>query len=334
MIGSSDIPIIIKPQGSRIKKTAYELWEEKRGKVPIFEGNDFTYWGHALEPLLIEKFIADNSGLEIAHRFKMDYIKHEHFRPDDYFPTTSYLPFTECMHEKFNFAYAHADCFLNDHVKPFLIEAKTGGYYARVKKENQEGFDLNDHSINGVPTDVILQVQWQMLVYNVNLTYVLLLVDDNKFHVYEVPAIKKWWPFMLEKAANFVRCCETDTPPQPENYDDVKKLFPEVFDRSIYITGEQSVIAREMKHELKTLSKKKKQIENRIDDIKNAAGLLMGDNKYLYDGETGDKLFQQVISEKNQALIHPSTIKKNCPEAYKLLEESGSIKFYDKRCVL
>ncbi|MDD5006450.1 MAG: hypothetical protein PHS93_08060 [Candidatus Omnitrophica bacterium] len=356
IIGSCDLPVIIKLPDSKIKKTTYELFEEKRRECEPFTGNDATEWGHELEPLLLSHFIRSRTNRKTAHEFKVDYILHEDYRYPGYEPPTLYHPFTECRHPKLPWAVAHADCTYNDgnitwttatidekeYTCPvfnntkisYLIEAKTGGYFARVKREGVEGFDLEDHSANGVPGDILLQVQWQMLVYNVPLTYVLLLVDDNKFHVYEVPAIFKWWPLMLEKASRFYNCCITGEKPQPETFDDVKKLLPEVFDRATYITGDRAIIAEEMKAEKKSLQAKIKKYNDRIDDINDAAGLLMGDNKYLYNGETTEKIFQQVISKDQYSLIHPSTIEKQAPEEFKSLVQKGLIKKYDRRYVL
>ena len=334
IIGSSDIPVIIKTKGSNIKKSIYELWEEKTGKVESFQGNDFTTWGHELEPLLISAFIRQKHNKKIAYKFKIDYILHEEWRDiKKYNPPTIFHPFTECRHPKYPWAVAHADCVMNDHNNPYNIEAKTGGYFARVKREGMEGFDLDDHTATGVPSDILLQVQWQMLCYNIKFTYVLLLVDDNKFHIYEVPAIKKWWPLMLEKASRFLWHCKQDTPPQPEKYDDIKKLFPDVLDKAIYVTGERAIIAETMKNEKKKLESKIKKYKNRIDDIKNAAGLLMEESKYLFNGETGKKLFQQVISKDQFNPIHPSAIQKVSPEAFEMLEKKGLIKKYDRRFI-
>lgn len=334
-IGSSDIPVIIKTKNSKIKKSAYELWQEKTGKVERWQGNELTQWGHELEPLLIAQFIRGVSDSKTAHRFKIDYMLHQEWRdPKKYNPATCFYPFTECVHPQFEWMLAHADCiaFLNLG-KSAILEAKTGGYFARVRRDGIEGFDLEDHTASGVPSDVLLQVQWQMLCYDIDMTYVLLLVDDNKFHVYEVPAIKKWWPLMIEKASYFYSCCINDTPPQPEKYDDVKGLFPEVKDKAIYMIGEQAIIAGEMLEEKKRIQKKIKQLENRLDDINDAAGLLMGESKYLYNGETNEKLFQQVIMKDQYNPIHPSTIKKEAEEAFKILESKGLIKKSDRRFI-
>ena len=333
IIGSSDLPVIIKLPDSKIKKTTLELCEEKRGECEQFTGNDATEWGHDLEPLLISKFIEKNVNRKTAHQFKVDYILHEDYRYPGYKPPTLYHPFTECKHPKFPWAVAHADCIYTGD-KPYNIEAKTGGYFARVKREGVEGFDLEDHSANGVPGDILLQVQWQMLIYNVFFTYVLLLVDDNKFHVYKVPAIQKWWPLMIEKASRFYNCCITGERPQPENFNDVKKLFPEVFDRATYITGDRAIIAEEMKEEKKSLQAKIKKYNARIDDINDAAGLLMGDNKFLMNGETTKKIFQQVISKDLLPMIYAGTIQKEAPDEFTSLEQKGLIKKYDKRYVL
>jgi len=172
------------------------------------------------------------------------------------------------------------------------------------------------------------------MCYDVDLTYVLLLIDDNKFHIYQVPAYKKWFPLMFEKASEFIWYCKNDKPPKPEKYDDIKKLFPEIYDKSIYITGEKSIIAETMKEEKKKLQQKIKKYQKRIDDINDAAGLLLGENKYLYNGETGQKIFHQVMSENQYSLIHPATIEKEAPEAFKILQKKGLIHKYDRRYIM
>lgn len=357
VIGSSDIPVIIKTKNSRIKKSSYELWEEKTGKVEPFQGNNYTTWGHELEPLLISAFIRKKYNAKIAYKFKLDYVVHQNVRSKFYNPMTIFHPFTECKHPQFPWAIAHGDCVCrddlnneilkkippsNDKIKTnqieqnyfsYLLEAKTGGYYARVRREDFEGFDLDDHTATGVPSDILLQVQWQMLIYDIDFTYVLLLVDDNKFHIYEVPAIKKWFPLMLEKASQFLWCCKNDKPPQPEKYDDIKKLFPEIKDKAVYVTGEKAIVAEQMKAEKKKLQAKMKKYQKRIDDINNAAGLLMGENKFLFNGETSKKLFQQVITKDQYNMIHPSAIQKNAPNAFKILEEKNLINKSDRRYV-
>lgn len=337
VIGSSDIPIIIKTKNSRIKKSAYELWEEKTGRVEPFQGNDYTIWGHELEPLLISAFIRKKYNSKLAYKFKIDYILHQEWRSETYYPATIFHSFTECRHPLFEWIISHGDCicpyFKWNREKPIILEAKTGGYYARVKHEGIEGFDLEDHTATGVPSDILLQVQWQMLCYDINLTYVLLLIDDNKFHIYEVPAIKKWFPLMLEKASKFLWHCEKDKPPQPEKYSDIEKLFPGIKDKAIYITGERAIIAEQMKAEKKKLQSKIKKYQRRIDDINDAAGLLMQENKFLFNGETSKKIFQQVIIKDQYNPIHPSTIQKNDPVSFDRLTKLGLIKKSDRRYI-
>jgi predicted phage-related endonuclease len=334
VIGSSDIPVIIKTKNSKIKKSQYELWQEKTGKVESFQGNEFTSWGHRLEPILISAFIEYNENKYLAQKFLRNYILFMYERDiKKYQPSTDYYPFTECRHPQFEWAISHADCIDPIAHNPYSIEAKTGGYFARIGREGMEGFNLDDHTEKGVPSDVLLQIQWQMMCYDVDLTYVLLLIDDNKFHIYQVPAYKKWFPLMLEKASDFYQHCISDTPPKPEKYDDIKKLFPEIKDKAVYVTGERAVIAETMKQEKKKLQKKIKKYQARINDINDASGLLMGENKFLYNGETGKKIFQQVISKNQYNPVHPSTILKFAPEAFRILEEKGLINKSDRRYV-
>ena len=332
-IGSSDIPVIIKTKKTSIKKSQRDLWLEKLGKVKGFEGNEFTAWGHHLEPLVLAKFIENEYGQDTAFKFKLDAIKYENERPEGYEPPTDFLPYTECRHPKFPWAVAHADCLVLNGDEPYLLEAKTGGYWARVKRDGKDGFDTSDNSDledpDKIPIEVMLQVQWQMLVYGVNLTYVLLLVDDNKFYQYKIPAIKKWHPMMIEKASRFINLCKTGEEPTPEKKEDVFDMFDRLKDSAVYVTGDRSLIAQDMKRQKKILKKRIARDKKELEDINDSAVLLMQDNKFLYDGETGQKLFSQSFY-KTWGMIHKNSMD---DEDIKKYIERGILKENDVRKV-
>lgn len=352
-VGSSDIPIIIKTKRSHIKKSARELWLEKTGKVEGFQGNELTYWGHELEPLVLCRQIKETHGEEISFQFKKDTIIHQNNRPVDYKPPTQFLPYTEAIHPKLPWAVAHADCLFTDRTQfttvemdgktynvpildqdsnPYLLEAKTGRFFARIKRDNMVGFDVSGDDIEDhhkIPADVMLQVQWQMLCYGINLTYVLLLVDDNQFFRYEIPAFKKWWPYLIEKASVFMNHCINDTTPPPEKKEDIFGLLNDLKDQAVYVTGERALIAEDMKARKKHLKSLAKKYKDEITDIDNAAALLMAENKFLYNGETGDKVFSQ--SKYSQyGLISPNGLTEEDRDKY---EKLGIVKKIDIRKV-
>lgn len=57
-IGGSDAAAAV---GISPWKTPYQLWCEKRGEGPVFEGNALTDWGNRLEPAIRQKY-ADDTG--------------------------------------------------------------------------------------------------------------------------------------------------------------------------------------------------------------------------------------------------------------------------------
>lgn len=307
-IGSSDIPVIIKTEGTKVKKSQRELWQEKTGQIEGFKGNESTQWGHDLEPLVLAKHIKNNYGDDIAFEFKKDAIIHENFRPDDYRPPTDFLPYTEAIHPKFPWAVAHGDALFSGGKisQPYLLEGKTGRFFSRIKRDNMEGFNISESTdiedYNKIPADVMLQVQWQMLCYGVDLTYVLLLVDDNQYFEFKIPAFKKWFPFLLEKASRFYNYCINMEQPPPEKKEDVYDMFSDLKDKAVYVTGDRAIIGYDMRMRKKHLQKLIKKYRSEVDDINDSAVLLMGENKFLYNGETGDKLFSQSVFKKTDLI--------------------------------
>lgn len=299
LIGSSDIPIIIKTARTSLKKSQRELWLEKRGEVAGFQGNDSTEMGNELEPITLGRFIKKEVDAATAYKFKVDMILHEEYRAPGYSPPTDFWPYTEALHPDFPWMVAHADAI---HItEDYGIEAKTGGYWARVKREGYDGFDVDKKSEaedpDKIPIEVMLQVQWQMLCYGLSLWYVVLLVD-NKIYTYKIPAFRKWFPIMIEKASRFYNCCITGEMPPPEKKEDVFAINDSLLDKAVYVIGERAVIGEAMSAEKKKLRARIKRDKARIEDIDDGAVLLMGDNKQLFNGETAKKLFSQSVWEQ------------------------------------
>ncbi len=330
-IGSSDLPVIVKTKKTKLKKSKRDLWLEKREMIEGSTGNEATRWGHELEPLVISRFIMDFEDEMTAYKFKVDQILHQNYRTDDYEPPTDFIPYTEAHAEIAPWAVAHADAlYVGDKSEPFLIEAKTGRYFARIARDDMEGFVIDEDDdlpdTEKIPIEVMLQVQWQMLCYNVNLTYVLLFCD-NQYFCYKIPAYRKWWPLLLEQASVFYNQCKTGEEPTPEKKEDVFSMFPELKDRASFVTGIAANIAEDMKAEKKKLGRLIKKYKAKRDDINDAAGLLLRDNRYLYNGETGQKLFSQSKYMK-QGSISPKDLEENDRIKY---EKLGIIKPHEER---
>lgn len=357
-IGASDIPIIL----GLTKTTPYELWEQKKGLAEGFKGNLYTWWGHLHEGMIIFNHICNDCDKQTAHKFLVDYIRNMFYRGPGWKPKTQYHPFTECTHPEFPWMLAHADCVKNTDIikcpncgsndiydfdtkiecsnscgfiidprlyRYKLIEAKSGSRFANMRKEDMDGYDPQDPTQSGLPMRVYVQVQWQQAVYDIQAADVCALIDTNNYMQFSTPGDIKIQVKLIEIGSRFMRCLVKDIPPTPKTFGDIGKLFPEIKNNRLTVMGEKAVIAWDIKDQLKAERKKKKKSQEKIDDYTNSLGLLMGDNKELAD-ELGEKICSQ-SKYSTLTMIHPSTIKKECPEAFELLEKVGIIKKHDVR---
>ena len=333
-IGASDIPIIL----GLTKTTALDLWRQKTGIDVGFIGNERTEFGHLHEPIILYKRIKNIAGPKTAYKFLVDYTRNMFDRGPGWKPKTEYHPFTECQHSEFNWMIAHADCIGNrivhdadkyQVINPRIIEAKSGGRFANLRREEMDGYDPQDPTQSGLPMKVYTQVQWQQAVYDIEEADVCALIDTNNFYTFNVPGNKQIQAKLIEVGSRFMRCLVKDIPPTPRTFGDIAKLFPEINNNRFTIMGEKALIAWDIKDRLKKARTKKKKIQLQIDDFVNSLGLFIGENKELAD-EFGDKICSQ--SKYSQGtLIGPEAIKKECPEAYELLVKAGLIKKHEVR---
>ena len=348
-IGASEIPIIL----GLTKTTALDLWRQKTGLDVGFIGNERTEFGHLHEPIILYKRIKNIAGPKTAYKFLVDYTRNMFDRGPGWKPKTEYHPFTECRHSEFPWMIAHADCvksqlihfksftktsYTNGKIKtnadiettlPRIIEAKSGGRFANLRREEMDGYDPGDPTQSGLPMKVYTQVQWQQAVYDIQDADVCALIDTNNFYTFNVPGNKELQAKLIEVGSRFMRCLVKNIPPTPRTFGDVNKLCPEINNNRFTIMGEKALIAWDIKDRLKKARKKNKRIETEIKDYVNSLGLFIGENKELAD-EFGDKICSQ--SKYSQGtLIGPEAIRKECPEAYELLVKAGLIKKHEVR---
>ena len=61
-IGGSDASVIM---GKNPYRSILQLWEEKTGKLLVTDnGNEFTYWGNVMEPIIRKEFM-NRTGLKV-----------------------------------------------------------------------------------------------------------------------------------------------------------------------------------------------------------------------------------------------------------------------------
>ncbi len=316
-IGSSDISVIL----GLTPTTPYQWWREHAGRDPQFEGNDRTFWGTELEGLILKNTIAKETTLQIAQKFFIDYSRNQYQRRWRWRPKTAYEPFTECIHPEFPWMLAHADCVYNPGDR--LIEAKSGGFFGNVRREEMDGYDRSDPTASGLPFKVFFQVQYQAAVYGCPHVDVAALINTNDFSTYQVDANGKIQARLIEAGSRMMYCLQNDVAPTPKTFGDIKKLFPELNDQRLTVMGERAAIAWDLKGRLKKARAIEKRGKAQKEDIMNALALLLGENSEMAD-EMGNKICSQSMWEQ-LAMLSPKKVKESCPEVYALLDAAGMI---------
>lgn len=142
-IGGSDASVIM---GVNPYRSILQLWEEKTGKIPVVDnGNEFTYWGNVMEPIIRKEFMK-RTGLKVRQKHAMI------FHPD------------------YPYIFADVDGIVTDERgEKCIFEAKTASQY---KEEQWE---------NGVPEEYVLQVQHYLAVCGMDKAYIAALIGGNRF---------------------------------------------------------------------------------------------------------------------------------------------------------
>ena len=292
-IGASDVATLA-GLNIKYKQTPLTLWEEKTGRRESNFNNERMDHGHDLEPLILkwglEKLKTDDPIKYDQHFYKKFMVSRIN---NDYYCQGHYS-LTECKCPEYPFIKAHTDLFFDGvcYDTSFIMEAKSAGFYGSKRNDNINlGYDKEDMSANGIPTSVYLQVQTQMLCYDIPVCYVSVMIDTGIHKLYgPIPAHKKTQEKIIALCVNFWRHVTTDQPPTPMIWKDVLHLNPG-FDKDskIVIGGAEEEKAMYMKEVAKKLREEKKEIDEKLSDIKNAMGLLVGENKWL-ESSAGDKI--------------------------------------------
>ena len=173
-LGSSDIAAVV---GLNKFRGPLDVYQEKAGLVPGFEGNEFTYWGHALEPVIANRY-AEEEGVELM----------------------------ECdtlVHPDYNFALATPDRSIVG--KPTLVEIKCSGM--------RRSTDWGEPGTDQVPAHYLIQCQWQMLVASavapapIEQVHLAALFSGNRYEVFIIDSDQALQEHLLHAADKFWHDC-------------------------------------------------------------------------------------------------------------------------------
>lgn len=245
-IGGSDASVIM---GKNSYRSILQLWEEKTGKLPVTDnGNEFTYWGNVMEPIIRKEFM-NRTGLKVRQKHAM------------------------IFHEEYPYLFADVDGIVTDERgEKCIFEAKTASQYKADQWEN------------GVPEEYVLQVQHYLAVCGMNKAYIAALIGGNKFVfttiyrddflIEELTAReKKFWE----------ECVLTDTEPVADDSEATQEYLNTKYSNSVASTIQlnvdmKKVIAeyQDVDSKVKELEKKKTGLEKKKTGLANQIKAVMG----------------------------------------------------------
>jgi putative phage-type endonuclease len=240
-IGASDAAAAI---GVNPYQTPLDVYLEKTGQVELFNGNEATYWGSVLEPVVASR-LSEETGLKL--------------RKHGMTITSKLYPWMGC----------HLDFKVTG--QPVVVEIKTGGFFVR----NDWGASGSDQ----IPDSVLIQVHHQMVVTGFKTALVGVLLAGQEFKHYEIGFDESLADIIIEKERVFWDYVINETPPPPTTLSDLKSLYPNDNGESIEATPEiLSTLA-----ELKAVKSEAAAISGRTDALEIELKAYIGNNTTLTD---------------------------------------------------
>lgn len=234
-IGGSDASVVM---GKNPWRSVQQLWEDKTGKTPVKdEGNEYTYWGNVMEPIIRKEFM-NRTGLKVRQK---------HFM---------------MFHSEFTFMFADVDGIVTDeNGEKCIFEAKTVSQYREGEWED-----------GNIPVEYMLQVQHYLAVCGMQKAYTAALIGGNHF-VYHtilrneemiadlIYAEKKFWNYN-------VKC---DIRPEIDDSEATKEYLARKYEKSvkdrINLDSSLEIVLKEYKEvdsQLKDMEKKKTGLSNQL----------------------------------------------------------------------
>jgi predicted phage-related endonuclease len=224
------------------------LWAEKVGKAdPTDLSNiEAVQMGHVMQGT-IQRMFTDQTGIEARHT-------------DDEFkiaPEVDYLA-------------AHTDGQIDNTT---ILEIKNFSGFRRK--------EFGDWGSDDVPLTVYTQCVHEAICWNAKTVFVAVLFGGQEFQVYELnPSLNERNSY-LERADKFWSTVTSQTPPEPQNANDVALLFPQHNDDAV--VADDALIQRHI--ELVTIRNQIKQFEKTEEEIAAEFKLFMGEAGTVMGGD-------------------------------------------------
>lgn len=186
-LGASDSPIIM---GYSSYKTPYELYLEKTGIVDSDdELTEQQYWGHALEPLIIQRF-AQETGFEVT------------------FPDTVY-------HKKYPFIFANLDGWIAS--ENAVVEAKCVNSFQKKQWDAAES--------DGIPLNYLIQIAKQVAIMDASKGYCAVLIGGMEYMQFLYERDLELEALIIQADIEFWHYVTNRIEPDPMNTSDCRLKF-------------------------------------------------------------------------------------------------------------
>ena len=231
-IGGSDASVIM---GKNPYRSILQLWEEKTGKLPVTDnGNEFTYWGNVMEPIIRKEFM-NRTGLKVRQKHAM------------------------IFHEEYPYLFADVDGIVTDERgEKCIFEAKTASQYKADQWEN------------GVPEEYVLQVQHYLAVCGMNKAYIAALIGGNKFVFTIIYRDDSLIEELIVKEKEFwEECVLTDTEPVVDDSEATQEYLNTKYSNSVASTIQLNVDMKKVIAEYQDVDSKVKELEKKKTGLAN-----------------------------------------------------------------
>jgi putative phage-type endonuclease len=241
-VGASDAAAAV---GLNPYVTSVELWMEKRGELPPFEGNEPTKWGKLLEAVVRQE-AAEQTGRVIR------------------------LPPETIEHPVHKFMLCHPDGVTDD---GRLYEGKTARF---ADNWGEPGTDQ-------VPEHYLIQCQHAMFVTGLLVCDLAVLIGGQDFRLYELQANEGIQTALVAAEAEFWQHVEKGTRPElnyksPGAIEVLKKLYPGTNGQTLTAQAPELL---EWRQALETASADGKAAKARAEEAKAALLDYMGEASVL-----------------------------------------------------
>ena len=200
-IGGSDIGAIL---GVSPFKTSMDVYQAKVNPSPEEDETELTYWGHALEPVIIDRFSRDH-GIAVVRPEKI------------------------ARHPKHDWMVANLDGIITGE-KPGILEIKNVNQFA-AKKWGEEGTDE-------LPLTYVAQVAWYMSVMDFDYAIVAALFGGNEYREYRIERDKELEVSLIQHGHKFWHeHVLKQVPPAPSSKEEILKMLSRSKDDGQTIEG-------------------------------------------------------------------------------------------------